>query len=110
MATFPTMMHSSTTDSAGEYRLALAEHGQDLSGRPLGKVIRAEVLGAGRDAVILDFDGVESLSPSLADEAFGLLALAKDRPRIRVINATPDIVATVRFAVGNRSAAAASSA
>lgn len=106
------MMRSNTmTDSAnGEYRVALAEHGQDLSGRPLGKVIRAEVLDAGRDAVILDFDGVESLSPSLADEAFGLLALAKDRPKIRVINATPDIVSTVRFAVGNRSAAAAASA
>jgi hypothetical protein len=94
----------STSKSGDDYYVVLADLGPDLSGRSLGEQVRREVLGFDAKEVVFDCIGVDLMTPSFADEAFGKLALEDRRPRIRVVNATPDIVSTVRFAVRNRSA------
>jgi len=93
----------STSSSGEDYYVVLADLGPDLSGRNLGEQVRHEVLGFDAKEVVFDCTRVDSMSPSFADEAFGKLATEDQRPRIRVVNATPDILSTVRFAVRNRS-------
>jgi STAS-like domain of unknown function (DUF4325) len=97
------MPSASRIDS--DYRFALSDYGPDLSGRSLGELIRGAALDLASDKVVFDCNGVDTISPSFADEAFGLLAIAPERPRIEVINASPDIIAAIRFAVGQRAAA-----
>lgn len=77
------------------------ELGPDISGRSRGEAVRASV-EAGVDEVVFDCAGVESMSPSFADEVFGKLAAQPDRPRIQIVNASPDVLALVRFAVAER--------
>ncbi len=79
----------------------LAELGPDISGRTRGALIR-ESIEQGATEVVFDCAGIESMSPSFADEVFGKLAERPQRPRIEIVNATPEIVALVRFAVQER--------
>jgi hypothetical protein len=102
VANLRTLIASSSSPQEG-YRLELSGLGPDLSGRRLGERIRHEVLELGSDTIIFDCTGVDSMSPSFADEAFGKLAHEAQRPYIRVINASPDILSTVSFAVRERS-------
>jgi hypothetical protein len=79
----------------------LGESGPDLSGRALGESIR-ESIDPGAASVVFDCAGVESMSPSFADEVFGKLSEQQQHPSVQIVNATPDIIALVRFAVGER--------
>jgi hypothetical protein len=79
----------------------LSELGPDLSGRTLGESIRGSI-EAGVTEVVFDCTGIESMSPSFADEVFGKIAAEPQRPHIQIVNATPDIVALARFAVTER--------
>jgi hypothetical protein len=92
----------STSNSGDAYLVPLLSLGPDLSGRGLGETVRDEILRLGTEAIVMDCTGIDSMSPSFADEAFGRLVTAPGRPRIRVINASPDILSTVRFAVNQR--------
>jgi len=87
--------------SPNRQTIHLAEAGPDLSGRTLGESIRLSI-ESGATEVIFDCAGVESMSPSFADEVFGKLAAQPQRPHIQIVNATPDIVALARFAVRER--------
>jgi STAS-like domain of unknown function (DUF4325) len=82
----------------------LDEWGPDVTGRTLGEQIR-ENLPVSVAEIIFDCSGVDTLSPSFADELFGKLAAAPSRPHIRVVNATSDVLATIRFAVAERTEA-----
>lgn len=97
----------STSSVDGYHSVALAQLGPDLSGRGLGGDLRRYALELTSDEITFDFKGIEAMSPSFADEAFGKLAVESNRPRIKIVNATPDIVATIRFAVRNRADAGA---
>jgi hypothetical protein len=81
--------------------ITLADIGPDVSGRGHGQTIRESVEPDATE-VIFDCAGVESMSPSFADEVFGKLAELPERPSMRVINAPSDIVALIRFAVQER--------
>jgi hypothetical protein len=85
------------------YTVSLIAHGPDLSGRTLGGAVRQEVVGLGPE-VVFDCAGVESMSPSFADEVFGKLASLPDpeRPHISVIHALPEVLSAIRFAVHER--------
>jgi STAS-like domain of unknown function (DUF4325) len=91
---------SKTTDG---YTVALAAWGPDLSGRTLGESVRQDVIGL-EPAVVFDCTGIESMSPSFADEVFGKLASSPDseRPHISVVNAPVDVLSAIRFAVHER--------
>jgi hypothetical protein len=79
----------------------LGESGPDLSGRALGESIRGSI-DPGAPSVVFDCADVESMSPSFADEVFGKLSEQPGHPSVQIVNATPDIIALVRFAVGER--------
>ncbi|HTA33714.1 MAG TPA: STAS-like domain-containing protein [Solirubrobacteraceae bacterium] len=79
----------------------LSELGPDLSGRTRGETIRG-LVEPGVTEVVFDCTGVESMSPSFADEVFGKLAAQPQRPHIKIINASQDILALARFAVSER--------
>ena len=113
MATSKTSMSSgakrpipSASKVDGGYRVELSGLGPDLSGRSLGKILRTTALDLDSKTIIFDCTGVDTISPSFADEAFGMLAITPKRPRIEVVNASPSIISAVRFAVRQRSAAA----
>jgi STAS-like domain of unknown function (DUF4325) len=89
----------SRTDSG--YSVSLADWGPDLSGRTLGASIREEVVDLAPE-VLFDCAGVESMSPSFADEVFGKLASSDKRPHINVVNANPAVLSAIRFAVSER--------
>jgi len=96
---------TSTSDSAQRVQTIrlIDEIGADLSGRTLGDTVRATV-DPSVSEVVFDCEGLGSMSPSFADEVFGKLAQESQRPAIRIVNATPDILALIRFAVQERSA------
>ena len=60
----------------------------------------------GDASVELDFARVVSLTPSFADECFGVLveqlANEPERPTIRLVNTSPDVRAVLRFALARR--------
>lgn len=95
--------HSTSNAASGVQTVRLAELGPDVTGRSLGARVR-EQLAPGVAEVIFDCEDVEAMSPSFADELFGKLAAEPVRPHVRVINATPDVLATIRFAVSERTA------
>lgn len=78
----------------------IAEQGTDLSSRSTGRRLRdqAERL-ATNGAVVLDFNGVRSVSHSFADELLAVLVATRGeewfRDHIRVVNHAP----SVRFAI-----------
>jgi hypothetical protein len=90
-----------TSKSPDMQTIRLVESGPDLSGRALGAAIR-ESIQPGVPSVVFDCTGVESMSPSFADEVFGKLSAQPGRPPMQIVNATPDIIALVRFAIGER--------
>ena len=92
----------STSSPSQEQTIRLGEWGPDVTGRSLGIVVRGEVLPHAPE-VVFDCSGVESISPSFADELFGKLAAQRERPHIKIINGSPDIIAAIRFAVRERS-------
>jgi hypothetical protein len=94
-----------TSKSPDMQTIRLSESGPDLSGRGLGETVR-ESVEPGVARVVFDCQDVESMSPSFADEVFGKLAALPERPHIQIVNATPDIIALVRFAVQERNGAA----
>lgn len=98
VASLPTLTPT-TSDSGDTYTMPLLDLGSDLSGRGLGETVREEFLRLDGDTILVDCTGIHSMSPSFADEAFGALATAPHRPRIRVVNASPDVLSAVRFAV-----------
>jgi STAS-like domain of unknown function (DUF4325) len=95
-------MNPTSTSSGGKQVISLADLGPDVSGRELGESIRERVI-PGTDEVVFDCAGIETMSPSFADELFGKLAVQEDRPaHLRVANASPDVTSVVRFAVRER--------
>src|SRR5215471_1385282 len=94
----PTALTSKAPDTQ---TIHLIEAGPDLSGRTRGETVRLSIR-EGATEVIFDCSDVESMSPSFADEVFGKLATQQQRPRIQIINASPEIVALARFAVAER--------
>lgn len=99
-------MSTALTSSPTEIQtINLKDWGTDLAGRTLGEEVRGAV-NPGVAEVRFDCAGIESMSPSFADEVFGKLSASNPRPgRIQVVNAAPEIIAGVRFAVQQRSAA-----
>lgn len=93
-------MMSPTSTSRQE--ISLTEWGPDVSGRERGLAVREKVeLGA--EEVIFNLYGVETMSPSFADELFGKLAVQPNRPtHLKVSNASPEVSNVIRFAVRNR--------
>lgn len=95
-------MNPTLTSSGGKQEISLTHLGPDLSGRELGARIREQV-EADTDEVVFDCDGIETMSPSFADELFGKLAVQENRPsRLRAANAAPDVMSVIRFAVRER--------
>ena len=95
-------MSPTLTSSSGKQVISLADFGPDVSGRGLGESIRERV-DAAVDEVIFDCAGIETMSPSFADELFGKLAVQENRPaNLRVANASPDVTSVIRFAVRER--------
>jgi hypothetical protein len=87
-------------------RIELAsEFGPVLTGRALAADLRESIrscLAAG-DAVILDFAGIEAISPSFADEVFAKLpADVAGRGRVHFENLDDDAAAMARVVVENR--------
>jgi hypothetical protein len=96
------MMNPTSTSSGGKQEISLTDLGPDLSGRELGESIRNRV-AADTEEVVFDCEGVETMSPSFADELFGKLAVQEDRPgRLRAANASSDVMSVIRFAVRER--------
>jgi hypothetical protein len=82
--------------------ISLTEWGPDVSGRERGLAIRSQVQ-PGADEVVFNLYGVETMSPSFADELFGKLAVQPNRPaHLKVSNASPEVSNVIRFALRNR--------
>jgi STAS-like domain of unknown function (DUF4325) len=80
------------------------ELGPVLTTRSLAEELRerVETLADGGD-VVLDFEGVEAIAPSFADELFAKLPPAlTDSGRVRYENLSDDLLALARFVVANR--------
>lgn len=87
--------------------IRIAEQGSDLSSRSTGRQLRAQTEGlAGRDIVVLDFDGVRSVSHSFADELLAVLVAAHGeewfRSHIRVINHASSVRSVILDAIQHR--------
>lgn len=80
----------------------------ELLGRLAGGELRAALKLALLDEaeLVIDFDGVTDMSPSFADECFGMLirelAEGEAPPRIIFANVDPALEPFLRFAVANR--------
>ncbi|MEZ5125735.1 MAG: DUF4325 domain-containing protein [Thermoleophilia bacterium] len=91
--------------------IRMAHWGPVLFGRQHGAQVRAELSAAihGWHDVLFDFEGVENMSLSFADECFGELlhALASDpaRPSIRFAHVPADMRASLLFTTRPRVAA-----
>lgn len=87
---------------------ALASYGNQLLTRDVGVVIRADIgtaLLAGANVRIL-LDGVEDLTPSVADESFGKLAETMGeesfRTRISLVGGQPLLLRLIEFVIRQR--------
>jgi anti-anti-sigma regulatory factor len=80
------------------------QHGTVLAGRGLATAIREEVehLIADGTEVILDFEGVEAVSPSFADEVFGKLVAAVGEEAITFTGMTPQLKKVATMAKSGR--------
>ena len=87
-----------------------SEHGNLLGTRLLGKKIREEILQEieFNNKVVFDFEGVEIISNSFADECFGKLLLTHDLNTIKLFttftNVNKTIVGVVKYAIKQREA------
>jgi len=97
-------MSTASTSSSSAQTIRLAEWGPDVTGRTRGAEVRERIEAEATD-VVFDCAGVESMSPSFADELFGKLATEDPRPHISVVNAGADIISAIRFAVRQRTTA-----
>lgn len=80
--------------------------GPVLTGRSVAEHLRRQIEAAleVEDAVIVDLDGVEAISPSFADELFAKLpGDALQSGRVRFEHLDDDTAALVRFVVAGRS-------
>lgn len=80
------------------------ELGPVLAGRGLAAGLRERVEGAlnAGDSVVLDFEGVESMSPSFADELFAKLSVRPGDERLKFENLDDDLQALARFVIEGR--------
>jgi hypothetical protein len=84
--------------------ISLTEWGPDVSGRTQGLEIREKV-DPGALEVVFNLYGVETMSPSFADELFGKLSVQENRPAgLKVSNASPAVTQVIQFAVRERQA------
>lgn len=78
-----------TPRSSASPRYVLGRHGQAFSTRARAEQIRAEIeqLAAGASDVLIDFEGVRSVSYSFADELVGVFAsrYEADHDRLRPV-------------------------
>jgi hypothetical protein len=82
--------------------ITLAEQGPDLSGRERGLAIR-ESVDTNAAEVVFNLYGVETMSPSFADELFGKLSVQPDRPdALKIANAVAGVGQVIQFAVRER--------
>ncbi len=87
--------------------IRIAEYGTDLSSRSTGHTLRDEALRlAATGPVLLDFDGVRSVSHSFADESLAVLVESYGeqwfREHIRVVNHSPIVRWSVLDAIHHR--------
>jgi hypothetical protein len=88
--------------SNGRQEISLTEQGPDLSGRERGLAIRESVDPAANE-VVFNLYGVETVSPSFADELFGKLSVQTNRPAgLKIANASSDVGQVIQFAVRER--------
>lgn len=80
--------------------------GSFLSGRDQGASMRAQIenLRFAADVVCVDLDGVEMMTPSFADEAFGRIAGALQDESVELRNVPSAIEALVSGVVTRRAA------
>jgi STAS-like domain of unknown function (DUF4325) len=71
-----TTLENDTPQSSASPRYVLGRHGQAFSTRARAEQIRAEIeqLASGAGDVLIDFEGVRSVSYSFADELIGVFA------------------------------------
>lgn len=86
----------------------VGEYGANLLDRERAVRVREyidERIG-GQDWVELDFASVVSVTPSFADECFGVLverlAGEPERATVHLVNTSPDVRAVLRFALARR--------
>jgi hypothetical protein len=94
--------------AAATHRLVLRTIGTSLLSRETGLVARAELatLLSDGNGVEVDLDGVEDMTPSVADECFGKLAArlgeARYRARVSLRGGPPLLHRLIDFVVANR--------
>lgn len=86
-------------------KIDLKNYGPVLMGRKIAIKLRNEILKA--DKVILDFEGVQSISRIFADELIGQLAKLKGREvylnQIQILNATNENLKMLIFVIRQNS-------
>jgi hypothetical protein len=80
------------------------ELGPVLAGRGLAAALRARVEASlkSEGSVVIDFAGVESMSPSFADELFAKLP-APHEERVKFEHLSDDLQSLVQFVIEGRS-------
>jgi hypothetical protein len=80
------------------------EFGPVLTGRSLAETLRARIETlAAAEPVVVDFDGVEAVSPSFADEIFAKLPVDLVRSgRVRFENVDDDLSVLVAYVTAAR--------
>jgi hypothetical protein len=79
--------------------------GSVLSSRFLAADLRAEIerLLESEGSIVVDFEGVEAVSPSFADELFAKLPRAAiESKQIRFENVGPSLMAIARYVIAGR--------
>ena len=89
----------------------IGKHGPFLGTRLLGEIVRKEILEACRanQQVVIDFAGVDTLSPSFADECFGVLldelGIETFKEKLRFKGTTSEINSLLRLVTSRRAKA-----
>ena len=80
--------------------------GPVLTGRSVAQALRTRIEElATHDVVVVDFDGVEAVSPSFADEIFAKLPSSLiDSGRVRFEHLDDDLKALIEFVTAARAA------
>lgn len=80
------------------------ELGPVLAGRGLAATLRTRVEASlkAEGSIVIDFAGVESMSPSFADELFAKLP-APDEERVKFEHLSDDLQSLVQFVIEGRS-------
>ena len=89
--------------------IQMAEYGSTMATRQRGSELRAEVQRIAGDTgqVLLDFQGVLSISNSFADEFFGPLVIVKSGLSFELLNARHEVRRVVEQVVERRKQIAA---